>query len=710
MAGASLKTYAQPGGPLGGRKAALLALILIVGAALRFYGLYWGFPHKLHCDEATVLGTAQKLGRSFLQEGSLNPHFSVWGALPLYLVWLFVVPVKAAAAIAGQTWTTAQTLLVAGRTISAVADVFAIYLVFRLGALYSGRAGLAAAALYSVALLNVRESHFYSVDTLSSCLMLAYIWTCEMAARRPSMRSVLVCGCCLGLCLATKISALPMALLGLAIVAAMIQRGSGDEAGTDKSTAARTRSRVRWLAAIVAAAALAPCIAWHSQRDRIVGIADRALVHRVSPERLETHSSAFWHSQVQSIYDGMLHTTLAGGLAVALLSAVVFAVTRGERGKRVAGQIWRHLPVVLGFAGAAAGTFLLLNPYAVLAPAEYWLPSGPRSVTWAMLQAGGALHPPPGWTIQFVGTVPLLYHFMHVFPYAWGWPLTALLTCGWLCGLYWLTRRGPQPGRFVCASALVILLTLLALWMKMTRYIAPLTPILCVLAGAMLARGWASPRRFVACFAAAAFVLVWGFSLLWCGGYVSIYSQTDGRIAAARWLAQNAGEGDNVALEKDDAWGINGEEMLQQSGAFTVERYDPLHIMHDEMLTGPSPEGMARKRAYLGQRLANADYLVITDNNPGRLSALANQFPVMTGLYGQLIADEGQFQRVARLGPTWRFLGRAVDDSGSEPTFRLFDHPRVEVFRRKVPRGPAHRPAESKLGRDPMDRARTDSR
>ena len=57
----------------------LLALIMLVVAGLRFYGLYWGFPYPLHCDEDQLLGPTRRLGESLLTQGSMNPHFSVWG-------------------------------------------------------------------------------------------------------------------------------------------------------------------------------------------------------------------------------------------------------------------------------------------------------------------------------------------------------------------------------------------------------------------------------------------------------------------------------------------------------------------------------------------------------------------------------------------------------------------------------------------------------
>ena len=64
----------------------VLGLIIAIGISLRFYGLHWGYPVHLHCDENTTLGIAVNLGRQFLQTGCLRPQASCYGALSLYLL------------------------------------------------------------------------------------------------------------------------------------------------------------------------------------------------------------------------------------------------------------------------------------------------------------------------------------------------------------------------------------------------------------------------------------------------------------------------------------------------------------------------------------------------------------------------------------------------------------------------------------------------
>ena len=293
-----------------------------------------------------------------------------------------------------------------------------------------------------------------------------------------------------------------------------------------------------------------------------------------------------------------------------------------------------------------------------------------------------ALDPPPGWAIQFMRTVPVDYQLVHVIPYAWGPALAIGLLAGLGYGLVHCRRRASWTLWVVCAAVVVLVLTMLGLWMKMTRYLVPLTPLLCVLAGMMFASALSSPRVWTRRAWVAVGAAVWVASLFWCAGYVAMYGREDSRVRAARWLAAHVRPGDIVALEKDDAWGAAGEAMLEDLTSVTIERLNPLAVSHDRLGLGMDPEHIRRKRDYLAAALADADWLVITHNNRDRLRRFRTEFPVINEFYDDLFAGRAGFEQAFDHSATWHFLGLRVDDSRAEPSFRLFDHPRVYVFRR----------------------------
>ena len=151
-----------------------VAVLAILGLALglRLYGLDWdqGYPYTPHPDERAILSKVDELsppalGRLGLlldaDESPWNPRFFNYGSFPLYL--LKGVQLVHSLGPGDEL----RDLRLAGRAISAVADVATVMLVFLLGArVYGRRVGALAAALAALAVLHIQLSHFFAVDTL----------------------------------------------------------------------------------------------------------------------------------------------------------------------------------------------------------------------------------------------------------------------------------------------------------------------------------------------------------------------------------------------------------------------------------------------------------------------------------------------------------------------------------------------------------------
>lgn len=660
---------------------ATLAAIIIIAAGLRVYGLWWAFPHRLHCDENKLIGVTVRLAEGFLAKGSLDPQFSAYGALPMYLALALAPAARGLGAVAGQRYDDHDAVLLAGRALSALADTLSVLLVFLLGRLHSVRAGLWGAALYAVALVGVREAHFFSPDPLATCLVLLYVYLAGLVLTAPSRRRYALAGFALGLALSVKLTALPLVLLGL--VAFGMQVGQAVRRGGDpKLYAMATRAR-RLRAGVLALGGLAvvPAAAWALLGHRIRQAANDALVWRVDRGRVEAHSTEFWQDQVESIYRGGLEVLATVAVVGVVGSMFVLFLLTGHRGPRRSYEAYRRLNLLAAFLGATLLTFVVLNPSCVLRPFNYWAPAGPDHLTWNILMVNGALNPPPGWALHFAGTHAGWYQLRHVLPYAWGVPLMAALLPALVWGLWALVRREGGREWVVILATLVMALLVGRTWVKMTRYVLPLTPLLCAVAGMMVARWTQSPGRVTAWTGRVLAGAVVALSLAWCVGYVSIYGGPDNRVAALAWLAENVRPGERLLYEKDDAWGAAGEYAIRTAGPHETRRLHPLAYMHDFFGRPLRAEAVDAKWAYLRTTTRSADLLLLTDTNFSRLRLVAESFPAMHEFYQQLFAGRTQFWQVASFeaGPT--FLGRPVDDSRAEPSFRLFDHPKVYVFR-----------------------------
>lgn len=151
----------------------LLAGILLLGGYFRFIGLNWDGNFHLHPDErfltmvSTAISTPQGNAGYFDTANSpLNPHnrgygFYVYGTLPLFLVRYFGEALDR---------TGYDQIHLVGRFASATFDLLTVFLVYRIAIrLYRRRRlGLLAAAFSAFAVLQIQLSHYYTVDTYAN--------------------------------------------------------------------------------------------------------------------------------------------------------------------------------------------------------------------------------------------------------------------------------------------------------------------------------------------------------------------------------------------------------------------------------------------------------------------------------------------------------------------------------------------------------------
>jgi len=196
-----------------GRAAGLLA-ILTVGFLLRVWGIDFGLPHE-YCrpDETILMYRALSIGA-----GDFNPHFFNYPSLQFY----FVAVAIGLAFLIGQGLgyfidvTDLQRLLfvdptffyIVGRSLTVLFGTSSIALVYSIGSrLESRRVGFASAALFAVAFLHVRDSHFLTVDVPATFWVLAaYAFACRYI-ERESLATVVLAGVCIGLAASTKYNA-----------------------------------------------------------------------------------------------------------------------------------------------------------------------------------------------------------------------------------------------------------------------------------------------------------------------------------------------------------------------------------------------------------------------------------------------------------------------------------------------------------------------
>lgn len=182
----------------------LFCLLLITGGLLfRFSWMEWNEGASLHPDEygltntLTQLSMPDSLGEYFNTRLSpispyhkYNPNGQLtangpdnrmrWGQWPIILI-------RAAGEISGNTGY--DEIRILGRQLSALADTLSILLVFLIGCrLYSEKTGLLAAALSSLAVMQIQQSHFMTVDNFAALFTIAAIYASVRIAQLPALQ------------------------------------------------------------------------------------------------------------------------------------------------------------------------------------------------------------------------------------------------------------------------------------------------------------------------------------------------------------------------------------------------------------------------------------------------------------------------------------------------------------------------------------------
>jgi hypothetical protein len=247
-----------------------LVLILVAAAALRFYGLNWDDGHWLHPDERKIyfvvmdLAWPRSLGEALSPDSPLNPGFFAYGSLPIYLL-------KLVASLLAPLWPTLRyldNLHLVGRPLAALFDLGIVYLTYRLARILwrpplfpssasflnpplegtatglARRGGgewgaLLVAALVGVAILHIQHARFYTVDVpLTFFVLLTLNLGADVAGGGSKGRQVAF-GIALGLALATKVSAAPLALLAPVAYDIRFSAGSNRSRSQDSNPESR---------------------------------------------------------------------------------------------------------------------------------------------------------------------------------------------------------------------------------------------------------------------------------------------------------------------------------------------------------------------------------------------------------------------------------------------------------------------------------------
>ncbi len=194
----------------------ILVFIMLVGGALRLYGIDWDQGAHFHPDERAIIMTVEGIHwpvtaaeQSVMwgRDSSLNPRFFAYGSFPFYLL-------KIAGNLAGKfnpEYANYNKLNILGRFISTLFEIGTILTIYFAGKrLVSKKLGLLGAGMYTLAVLPIQLAHFFAVDTILTFFIMLVLYCGIAFVQTKQNKWIAIMSLCYGLAMATKISAVTL--------------------------------------------------------------------------------------------------------------------------------------------------------------------------------------------------------------------------------------------------------------------------------------------------------------------------------------------------------------------------------------------------------------------------------------------------------------------------------------------------------------------
>ncbi|NTU46282.1 hypothetical protein HGA88_01515 [Candidatus Roizmanbacteria bacterium] len=399
----------------------------------------------------------------------------------------------------------------------------------------------------------------------------------------------------------------------------------------------------------------------------------RLITHSLSPLRFTVFSGLVW-----GIALGTKVSALVFG-GVPLLTIVLFFHLQKKRDLRL---LFRTLLLLLVLAGFV---FVISSPYNLLAWKEFQ-----GSMKYESEVGLGALS--VFYTRQFDKTLPFIFQMLAVFPYALGIPV---LVCAVLS--FFLLPK--TPGLFVLRMATVIfIMSQMALYTKWTRFMAPVFPLMILLAVGMYTIKIRFRRKKWIQWGIIGFA---GVSLLPGIAFLSIYLNSDVRYQASHWIYTNVRPSSLILSETanvidlplpDPSWDIRVPSYHTISfNSYDLDTEVELQRQFENYVSVADYIFVPSRRVFMNHTCLRPETSMnLTEfaiHSDGYCEYLETKYPRLNQFYQQLFSGKLGFELVATFTSFPKIeLGGVTffefPDEQMEETGTVFDHPVVRIYKR----------------------------
>lgn len=306
------------------------------------------------------------------------------------------------------------------------------------------------------------------------------------------------------------------------------------------------------------------------------------------------------------------------------------------------------------------------------------------------------------YTRQFLHELPLVFHIRSVFPYVLGVFASTFAAIG-LFTAFW--NKSNNLIRFSVIGFCVLTMPWYAKW---SRFIAPVYPLLLIFTmfGIMktlkVLFAYKLPKIANQIIATMITFLTISVGI----GYLSVYSNTDVRYQASKWVYENVPSGSKVLSETANVIDVPIPDPSQRKDMYPGYRID--YVSFDYYALDENDEVYRRYRDYLAQ----ADYIFVPSrrvfynhtcisekggeiarerHSDYKCKKLEEKYPRLKKHYEELFSGRLGFEKVAEFSsfPRITLFGKTIwefADESAEETFTVFDHPVIRIYKRQSPK------------------------
>ena len=174
---------------------------------------------------------------------------------------------------------------------------------------------------------------------------------------------------------------------------------------------------------------------------------------------------------------------------------------------------------------------------------------------------------------------------------------------------------------------------------------------------------------------------------------MNVFRQPDSRVEASKWLIENVPRDAKILVEPSHNTPPMGSYFLEplffkdyvgwgpttvRTDRFVLHTLDVYVHLYDDRLS------VEEKRQYICDRLALVDYIVMDDTFDEFYEHLHGpEHAPVREYYRDLFAGRLGFDEIRRFKVHPALAGIEIPDEAAEMTFSLFDHPTIQVFKRR---------------------------